>query len=101
MPLAISSRVMSIVPSTGIVGPVQIGCEPITSTNGVSNITETALVQRADQIGPAPLRRRTQRGDEEHRADERDHPGLRDEQRGDGEGCEQRGGGRGTHGATP
>ena len=44
MPLAISSRVMSIVPSTGIVGPVQIGCEPITSTNGVSSITEAALV---------------------------------------------------------
>ena len=36
---------------TGIVGPVQSGCEPITSTNGVRATTSSALVSVPTRYG--------------------------------------------------
>ena len=54
---------------------------PITSTNGVRTTKRSRGRERADEVGPAALRGRAQRGDEEDDADRADRPEARREQR--------------------
>ena len=49
------------------VGPVQSGCEPIVSTNGVTRTTAIAEADRTDQVEPPPARGSAEAHDEQQR----------------------------------
>jgi hypothetical protein len=57
--------------------------------------------ERADEVGPAPLRGRAERGDEQDDADRADRPEARREERRGCERGEESGCGRGALGAVP
>ena len=75
---------------TGIVGPVQSGCEPITSTNGVRTTTSSALVSVPTRYGQRRSAARATRRRAAAAQMTRDDPGPADEQRSHREGGEQR-----------
>ena len=95
-----SSRVMSSCPSTGTVGPLQITCQPIDETNGVSTKTARPEPSAPTRYSRRRPRRRAQADEQEHERDRRDRDDPVGEQRRGRERGEEQGGGSRAHPPT-